>query len=358
MYNKRWFQSLVVSILVFLLIFFIQRTDAVFEPVFAYIGAIAFPIILSGVLYYISRPLTRFLKKRKVPQVLAIFITIIILLCSMFFVVRFIAPIAQDQITKLLNNVPKMVNSAEDIFYYWKESQEIFPEQLNDVIDDASKMAIEHIEEFTVGITTFVITVVSQLVQFVFLLVLVPFFLFYMLKDEDKFQPFLTKFFNERKGNSLRRLLQSIDQTLSAFIQGQLTVSLCVGVMLYIGYVIIGLDYSLSLALFGIVTNVIPFLGPYLAVTPAILVALFQDPVMALYVAVIMIVAQQIEGNLISPNIMGKALNIHPITIITLILAAGSVAGFLGLLFVIPTYAVVKTIISHFYHEWLRTKAD
>lgn len=65
-----------------------------------------------------------------------------------------------------------------------------------------------------------------------------------------------------------------------------------------------------------------------------------------------MLVAQQIESNLISPNVMGRVLALHPLTVITLILAAGGIAGFLGVLFIIPAYAVIKTIISHFYHEW------
>ena len=77
------------------------------------------------------------------------------------------------------------------------------------------------------------------------------------------------------------------------------------------------------MALIGVVTNVIPFLGPYIAVTPAIINALFQNPIMAVYVAIIMLIAQQIEGNLITPNVMGNALSVHPLTVITLVLAAG-----------------------------------
>lgn len=121
--------------------------------------------------------------------------------------------------------------------------------------------------------------------------------------------------------------------------------------MLLIGYLIIGLDYAFLLALIGVVTNVIPFLGPYIAVTPAIIIALFQDPIMAVYVAIIMLIAQQIEGNLITPNVMGNALSVHPLTVITLILAAGNVAGIWGVILAIPFYAVVKTIVINIYEK-------
>lgn len=136
---------------------------------------------------------------------------------------------------------------------------------------------------------------------------------------------------------------------MKSYIVGQLFVSLIVGALLLIGYLIIGLDYAFLLALIGVVTNVIPFLGPYIAVIPAIIIALFQDPIMALYVAIIMLVAQQIEGNLITPNIMGSALSIHPLTVITLILAAGNIAGIWGIILAIPFYAVVKTIVVNIY---------
>ncbi len=128
--------------------------------------------------------------------------------------------------------------------------------------------------------------------------------------------------------------------------------------MLYIGYIIIDLDYSLSLALFGLVMNFIPFLGPFLSAIPAIIVGFFQEPMLAVWATVVMVVAQQIESNFISPNVMGRALSLHPLTVITLILAAGGIGGFLGLLFIIPAYAVVKTIISHFYLEWKKKQSE
>lgn len=143
--------------------------------------------------------------------------------------------------------------------------------------------------------------------------------------------------------------MHDIDETLKSYIVGQLCVSLIVGTMLLIGYLIIGLDYAFLLALIGVATNVIPFLGPYIAVIPAMIIALVQDPIMAVYVAIIMLVAQQIEGNLITPNIMGNALNVHPLTVITLILAAGNIAGIWGIILAVPFYAVVKTVITNFY---------
>src|SRR5699024_4532461 len=119
---------------------------------------------------------------------------------------------------------------------------------------------------------------IGQLISFILAVVLVPLFLFFMLKDGEKLIPHITQIFDEKKSKNIRSLLYKIDETLTAFIQGQLIVSFCVGVLLFIGYLIIGLNYSLTLALFAMLMNVIPFLGPFIAVIPALIVGAFQSP--------------------------------------------------------------------------------
>lgn len=331
----------------------ISQVSFIFGPLTKYIGAVAFPFIAAGVLYYVTRPIVLFLERYKVPRFLAILTVFGIIIFVVYLISTFIAPIAQSQFTKLIDNWPAMVQEVEYLVSIWQSNQSILPDQVTTTLEDMQDKLFANLQDLAVNATSIIVTAISSIVQFLFLLVLVPFFLFYMLKDGEKLKPFLMQFFKERKAQSFGRLLNGIDSTLSAFIQGQMLVSVCVGILLYIGYLIVGLPYALSLALFGMITNVIPFAGPYLAVIPALLVAMFQNPLTIVWVIVIMIIAQQIEGNLISPNVMGKALSLHPLTIITLILAAGSIAGFIGLLFVIPFYAVVKTIVVHFYREWL-----
>src|SRR5690625_4556592 len=97
--------------------------------------------------------------------------------------------------------------------------------------------------------------------------------------------------------------------------------------------------------------NIIPFIGPWIAFIPALLIGLFQDPSLVIWVSLITLIAQQIDSNLITPNIMGKTLKIHPLTIITVLFTAGSLAGFLGILLAVPGYAVGKAIVSNIYEK-------
>ncbi len=346
--QKKSTRILVTTILIFLLIYLISITNFIFAPVAAYLAAIAVPIIGAGLIFYITNPLVNLLEKYKVPRILGILIVFLLILGLIFFGINVVAPIVQQQFNKLINSIPNMARNAEELFNLWQNRQSYIPKQFEDTIQNMTDNLMTYAE----NITTALVDTVGQIFGFVFSFFLIPFFLFFMLKDGDKFVPFITQFLSEEKSNSLRTLSSNINHTLSSFIQGQFIVSICVGIMLYIGYVIIDLPYSLTLALFGIVMNLIPFVGPFLSAVPAVIVGFFQEPMLGVWAAVVMIIAQQVESNFISPNVMGKVLKIHPLTVITLILAAGGIAGFLGLLFIIPMYAVVKTIISHFYHEW------
>nr|WP_026907783.1 AI-2E family transporter [Paucisalibacillus globulus] len=354
MFNKRWFQILVGLILAFLLIYLLYITRFIFDPAFKYIGAVAFPFIAAGLLFYLTKPILKFLMKYKVPKIVAIILIFILIVLVGYLFVIFIIPIAQDQYTKFVKNMPSMIRGAEDVIDYIKDNQSIIPKEVYETLDNIMANLQTYFESFM----TFLFSFISQVVGFLFSLVLVPFFLFFMFKDSDKFIPFVTQIFEPKKASNLRNLLRKVDQTLSSYIQGQLLVSLSIGIMLFIGYSIIKLDYALSLALFGMMMCIVPFIGPFIAVIPAVVVGVFEDPMNVVWIAIIMIIAQQIEGNFISPNIMGHVLRIHPLTIITIILAAGSIAGFVGILFAVPFYAVVKVIIVHFWETYQDTRKN
>lgn len=350
--NKRWFQVLVFFILVFLLILLISETNFVFDPVIKYLGAVALPLIGAGILYYLTKPLMHLFERFRINRIVSIFLVFIVLILLGYLVWIYIAPIAQSQFKNLIDNIPKMVNWAQDMITYWQSNQTMIPEQVDTAISNFTDNLQSHIE----NVLNYLFGFIGQLISVIAALVLVPFFLFFMLKDGDRLVPFVTQIFSKKKAKNLRSLLGKIDDTLTAFIQGQLIVSFAVGVLLFIGYLIIRLDYSLTLALFAMVMNVIPFIGPFIAVVPALIVGAFQDPLMIVWVSIVMLVVQQFESNFISPNVMGRALDLHPLTVITVILAAGSIAGFVGILFAVPFYAVIKTIIVHFYKTYQKSK--
>lgn len=113
---------------------------------------------------------------------------------------------------------------------------------------------------------------------------------------------------------------------------------------MYLGYLIIGLKYSLILALFALITSFIPLFGSTIGIVPAVLVGLYEGPSAVVKILILMVLVQQLEGNLISPFLIGKRLDMHPLTLILLFLVAASFYGFIGMLIAVPVYAVLKVL--------------
>ncbi|WP_461177226.1 AI-2E family transporter [Virgibacillus ainsalahensis] len=347
---------MVFFIMLFLLIWLVSITDFIFLPVVQLMGAIAFPMIGAGILYYLTKPVMHLFERFKIHRIISIILVFLLIISLLFLFILFIWPIAQRQFTNLIQGIPSMVTMVEDFINYWQANYSSIPDQVLSAINDFNNNISSHIENIVNYLFGFIGGFIGQVFTIIAGLVLIPFFLFFMLKDGEKLVPFITQVFSKKKADNIRNLLNKLDDVLSSFIQGQLIVSFCVGILIYIGYLILGLEYALALALFGMITNVIPYLGPFIAVAPALLIGAFQDPVNLIWVSLIMLVAQQIESNLISPNVMGQKLDLHPLTIITVILAAGSIAGFIGIIFAVPFYAVAKTIIVHFYQTYVESK--
>ena len=172
----------------------------------------------------------------------------------------------------------------------------------------------------------------------------VPVMLFYMLKDGSKLIPSIQKWLSPHHAKEVNDLLGKMNSTLSSYISGQMIECLFVGVFTSIGYVIIGQPLAIVLGIVAGLTNIIPYIGPYIGIAPALFVALTMAPNKIIWVIVVVIVVQQVDGNIVYPNIIGKTLQIHPLTIIMLLLAAGHIAGIGGMILCIPFYAVIKTV--------------
>lgn len=143
-------------------------------------------------------------------------------------------------------------------------------------------------------------------------------------------------------------MLKDIDAALGNYVRGQFTVCLIIGVLAYLGYWLINMPYPLLLASIVAVFNIIPYLGPFFGAAPAIVMASTISLKMVLYVAAINLIVQVLEGNVISPQVVGRKLQMHPLQIIFVLLVGGELAGVVGLILAVPAYAVIKVIAHHY----------
>lgn len=347
--DGKWFRIGYGTIIVMLIIFLATKIDFIFKPIFVLIQTLFTPIIIAGLLYYLIRPLVEFLAKR-MPRSLAILLVFLTGLGLITALVIVVYPELEKQINILSENLPDYIDQA-NAFLLSIQNSDWFarispdPDAITEWLQGFQGRLTEILSNVTVGITKFVAIIANILI----IIVVVPFILFYLLKDGEKLPKRFLGFIPEKYRLDVEAILDDMDEALSSYIQGQVIVSFCVGVLIYIGYLIIDLPFALILASIAFLTNFIPFIGPWIGTAPGVLVGLLESPFQALLVVIVAVVAQQIESNLISPQVMGRKLNIHPITIIFLLLFAGRFGGIVAMIIAVPTYAVIKVIVSNVY---------
>ena len=343
--KKLWFQTGVAILLALLIIKFFLEINYIFAPIGIIAKAIILPLVLGGVLYYMTEPIQRFLEKKKMPRWSSILIIFIILIGAVYAFSALVGPPIADQVNKLVDNGPKIAKELTHLKDVALDQKENLPPQLEESISSAA----DKVQEYALKFGGWFVSFIQSFVQAIVLLVLVPFFFIFMLKDHDKLAPKIYKYFNGKRREWVKKTISDIDHVLRSYIQGQFLISAILATIILIGYWIIGLEYALLIAIFTLFMNLIPFIGPWIAVLPAILIAFSQDPKLVIWVALITLIANQIDSNLITPNVMGKSLDIHPLTVITLLLAAGNIAGFVGIIVAVPVYGVAKVIVTNIY---------
>ncbi len=318
-----------------------------FRPIGVFFSTVFFPILITGFLYFLLNPFVNFLERKKLPRMAAILIIYVGFAGLLVLAISSLVPVVSKQAADLANNLPVFAHETTEFLKNVVKSSEFktFWNEQSEIIDTVQQRLMEYANTLPQKLTGGIMAFFGMVTNIAVILVTVPFLLFYMFKDGHKFPKAVSNFIPAGYREEGIKILKETGETLSAYIQGQVVVALAVGTLAFIGFLIIDLRYALIMALIISFTNIIPYVGPIIGGMPAVLVAFFDSPTRALLVIVVILIAQQIEGNLLSPMILGKTLDTHPATIIIILLAAGNLAGVLGMVLAIPTYAVSKTIV-------------
>lgn len=353
--NNKFVLLLLILLLVGLNVLVLSKISFVLHPLEVLIKTIVLPIILSGILYYLLNPLVDIMEKRNIKRGWSILMLYLLIAGILTVVVLAVIPVLRNQITGLVDSFPEYSENVKQQFEeltgskLFSQLQEAVSVSSQDWWSTITKKASELLNQTWSRVGGFL----GAFTEIVLSIVTVPFILFYMLKDGKKLPYKILSFLPTKSRTGILHVLHDINHQISSFIRGQIIVSFCIGILLYIGYMIIGLDYALILAIIASFTSIVPYLGPAIAITPALIVAIVTSPVMLLKMVAVWTIVQLIEGKFISPQIMGKTLKIHPITIIFVILTSGNLFGVVGILLAVPGYAVLKVCVSHIF-EWFK----
>ncbi|MEC0124846.1 AI-2E family transporter [Paenibacillus pabuli] len=340
--------------LVLINIYLLSRISFIFQPIVTMLTVITVPMMLSVFFYYLLRPLVNYMEKKKLNRTLSILL--IYLVFGVLFALFIIGlwPSLREQVINLVDNAPNLINSLSVQLKELEQNGAItalFPEgstpfsQITDYINKGFTFVTNYVSGFFSIISSFAI------VLFTF-----PIILFYMLKQGEKFGRKLVHIAPKRFQKDSREVVLEMDQALSGFIVGRVLVNLALGLLMYIGFLIIGLPYALLLTLIAVIMNFVPFIGAILSSVPIVIMGLVVSPSVAIWSLIIILVAQQIQDNLVAPYVFGKKLDIHPLTTIILVLGAGDLGGIIAILIIIPVYMIVKIILVRIYQLFFKDK--
>ena len=353
----RWFLDnqlvsglLILSLLLINLILFSQ-TSYLFNPLKDFISAIGVPVACGAVIYYLVKPIYDYLLNKKVPKGIAILLVMVGVIVIFIMIITSLVPIIQKQLLDLVSQLP---------YYYQIISEQVenfmqtgFFETIQEQFNKINTDFIQSITERLNGILNFTFSGIGSVVgiigDIVITVMTMPVILYYLLKDGNKVIPFVTKMFPTRSRHKISVMLNEMNQQVSSYIRGQITVAICVGFTYIIGYTLIGLPYGVTIGMIAGLLTIIPYLGSIIGLTPALIIGFVTNPTLALHVFLVFVIEQLIESRVLQPLILGSSLKMHPVTILIILLAAGKMFGLVGLLIAVPVYAVVKVFITHFF---------
>lgn len=311
------------------------------------------PLFIGIVIAWLFDPIVKRLNKKGVNRTLGAIFVYVIFIAFIYLMLSLMIPTVYDQLNDLITSVPSFIN-------YLKESiDDLFVNLTNisgyDLIDVKLGLydTINNLgKSLTVDLPTTVVNVVSGIVTGGVNLLIGFLIGLYMLFDFNNVKGHLLSIIPSRHRESTLELLDKLNGNLKSYVHGTLRIMLMLFVFQSIALAIAGLKAPLIFGLFCAITNVIPYVGPYIGGIPAVLVGFSMSPMTGICTLVAIVIAQFLESNFLQPLVMGKTMKLHPVTIMLGLLLFGHFFGILGMIFATPIIAVMKTIFLFFNEKF------
>lgn len=313
--------------------------------------AVLTPFLISVIIAYLLNPMVGKLHKKGVPRGVSVVIIYVLFFLLMTAALVNTIPMFVDQVREFGEHLPELMARVDSwIDGFNEDKKRLLPEAVRKAVDSNLNGLETRVTAWVSGI----LEAAGSTLEWLAVSFTIPFLVFYMLKDLKVLERAVIAFFPKQNRMEIIRLIRSVDEALGNYIRGQLTVAAAVGVLAYVGLILVGMPYALLLALIVAVTNIIPYIGPFIGAAPAVLLAFTVSPLMALKVTAVNLVIQQLEGNVLSPLLIGRSLKLHPMLIIFALLLGGEIFGVVGLILAIPVVAVGKVILQHVVLHYIK----
>lgn len=300
--------------------------------------------LLAGVLVYLLSPLVDAVERKGTRRVTAILLVYLAAVIVAAAVALYGAPRMVGQLNSLAKAIPVYTTQAQvlssDIEKRYAGAG--LPREMKEIIDHR----INRVEKELLSMAERAAAGIMGLVGHLFNIFLAPILAFYLLKDLGHFKSEFTRLLPVRWRMDALELISDVNRVLRSYIQGYLLVCVIVGIVTGLTLAVLGVDFALTLGIFAGLTELIPYFGPVIGAVPALSLALLESKWLALKVLLAFLIIHQLEGNILSPKILGDRVGLHPLAVIVFLLAGGKLYGLTGMLLAVPAAAVLKIFIS------------
>jgi len=303
---------------------------------------VIFPLVLALIVSTVLQPGAGWLRRHKVPSPLAALAMMLAFLLAITIVIVILTPQVAGQTPELVRSASAGLQTIRD----WMTNGPLSVSEVQ--ITKAIAAIQDKLQESAAAISSGVFSTIGAATSAIVNIVLVLMLTFYFVKDGHKFLAWVTKLGGQRSGEHLAELLGRTWATLGGFIRTQTVVALIDAVIIGVGLTIIGVPLAIPLAVITFAGAYIPILGALISGVLAVLVTLVTNsPRDALIALILVLVVQQLEGNVISPWLQGKNLNLHAAVVLLAVVLGGSVWGITGAFLAVPTAATAAEILRY-----------
>lgn len=312
------------------------------------------PIILAVVLAFVLNPIVELLARvplwpssRRLPRGLAVLIAILLAALIVGTLVAFIFLPFIAEFNRFIASLPNLIEKIQHLTGVLERQAQTLdlPDNIRTLVDQTLATAASYALTIVRRVLDSTLNFASQIVE----LVVVPVLTFYFLKDWRFLKESFVELFPAKVHDKTRVIVEEIAAVVSGYIRGQVLISIIVGSLVFIGVIILEVDYPLVLGLLAMLTETIPIIGPIIGATPAIFLAYLHSPALAVKVLVFFIVIHQLENHIVVPKIMGHSIDLHPVIVIISLLIGGQLLGVVGMILAVPVAAILRVLFKHLW---------
>lgn len=341
-----------------------------FESIFQYLGEllnIIQPFIIGFILAFIFNIPMKFFEKKLAKQnkkkrrVVSAILSVLLILLVLLLVVMVVVPQVIENVRTLIDNLPSIFAQAEKWLNYVFEEIRLSPDLLDKINEFQTRFAQTFISTLTAwapniasGVSHITTSVINIFMGFVMAI--------YMIFSKDKLIRQVKKFahalFNDQHYQYISEVVKLTGATFENFLAGQLTESIIIGVLCYIGCMILDIPYASIAAIVIGFTNIIPYFGPIIGAVISSVLILFVSPVKALIFLVFSTLLQQFESNLIYPHVVGNSVGLSALWVLFAVSVGGGLFGIPGMVFGLPTFSVIYELLRRWTNYRLEVKRN